>query len=81
MGTFSMGLFALRTAEYESAQTLFMDGLRQTRGTFDEPYFNLGVSSLHLKQYRLGRLCLEDVLQLNPNDVPSKRMLQSLPNE
>jgi tetratricopeptide (TPR) repeat protein len=78
MGLFSMGFFALKAGEYSSARDLFAEGLRCAGGGYEEFFFKLGVSNLHLKNYPLGKACLEDVLQLNPNDQPSLQMLNGL---
>jgi hypothetical protein len=80
MGLFSMGFFALKAEEFPSARDLFAEGLRRAGGGYEEFFFKLGISNLHLKNYPLGRTCLEDVLQLNPNDQPSLQMLNSLKN-
>jgi hypothetical protein len=78
MGLSNMGLFALKTMEFPSARDLFAEGLRRAGGGYDEIFFNLGVANLHLKNYSLGRTCLEDVLQLSPDDRPSHQMIDNL---
>jgi len=78
MGLCSMGLFALKTGEYPSARDLFAAGLRRAGGGYDEVFFNLGVSNLHLKNYSLGRTCFEDALQLYPDNQSARQMMADL---
>jgi hypothetical protein len=78
MGTFNMGLFALRTGEYQASRDLFMEGFRQTNGTYGEVFFNLAVANLRLKSYVVGRRCLQYSLGLEPNNPAALQMLNSL---
>lgn len=79
MGLGSEGLFALSLGEYSAAESLFAEQLRIAGSGYDEILFNLGVSSLHLKQWTAGKACLQRVLQLDPGNLQAQRMLQSLP--
>ena len=78
MGDFSLGLFALKVGEYDAARDLFMEGFGKTNGDYGEVFFNLGVASLHLKDYDLGRLCLEYSRELDPANPETLRMLKNL---
>jgi hypothetical protein len=78
MGTFSMGLFALRMGEYPTARDIFMEGFRETNGAYGEVFFNLAVANLHLKSYVLGRRCLQYSLGLEPHNPAAIQMLNSL---
>ncbi len=80
MGTFNMGLFALRTGEYQSARDIFMEGFRETNGAYGEVYFNLAVANLRLKNYVVGKQCLQYSLELEPRNPPALQMLNSLGN-
>ncbi len=79
MGLGSEGLFALSLGEYGAAQSLFTEELKIAGSDYDEILFNLGVSSLHLKQWTAGKACLQKVLQLDPGNLQAQRMIQSLP--
>jgi hypothetical protein len=57
---------------------LFFETLRRTGGGYEETYFNLGVSYLHLQNNLLGRVCLERALQLNPENPSTRQMLAGL---
>jgi hypothetical protein len=78
MGTFSMGLFAMRMEEYQAARDIFMEGFRETNGAYGEVFFNLAVASLHLKSYVIGKWCLQYSLGLEPDNPPAVQMLNSL---
>ncbi|HUO56752.1 MAG TPA: hypothetical protein VMV05_01105 [bacterium] len=77
-GLQSMGLFALHYGEFATAHTLFAESLRQAGGGYWDVFYNLGVSSLRLSQYRLGKICLEKSLQLNSGNPSTLQMLDSL---
>ncbi len=78
MSTFSMGLFAMRMGEYQAARDIFMEGFRQTNGAYGEVFFNLAVANLHLKNYAIGKWCLQYSLGLEPNNPSAIQMLNSL---
>jgi hypothetical protein len=75
LGLSGLGLFAMKYGQYWAAQALFLKGLQETGGGYGEIYFNLGIASLHLGNFSLGRLCLQDTLQLDPNNPEALRML------
>jgi hypothetical protein len=74
MDLFSLGLFAMHNNEHAIAQALFMKCLMRTGGGYKEVFYNLALASLNLREYALGRLCLEKVLQLDPRDADAKRI-------
>lgn len=78
MGLSSMGLFCLREGRYQEARDLFFETFRQAGGGYEEIYFNLGITYLHLQQHNLGRVCLENALKLNPSNPSTRQMLASL---
>ncbi len=78
MGDFSMGLFALRTKNYQAARDLFMEGLRGTTGVYGEVFFNLAVANLRLQNFSLGKLCLDDTLAIDPQNSSALQMKKSL---
>ncbi|HVZ81512.1 MAG TPA: tetratricopeptide repeat protein [bacterium] len=79
IGLGSEGLFALSLGEYPASQALFARQLRIAGGGFEEIFYNLGITCLHLKQWGTGRACLEKVLQLDPGNAEALRMLGQLP--
>ncbi len=78
MGLSSLGLFSLRAGEYPAARDFFMECLRRSRGGYEEIYFNLGVTYLHLKNFALGKAFLQRALKLNPQNPSTLQMLSQL---
>jgi hypothetical protein len=74
MDLFSLGLFAMHNNEHAVAQVLFMECLMRANGGYKEIFYNLALASLNLREYALGKLCLEKVLQLDPRDADVKRI-------
>jgi hypothetical protein len=74
----NLGLFALHYKQFEASQAFFAESLRQAGGNYFEVFYNLAVASLNLKQYHLGKVCLQKALLLEPNDEKTLQMLKSL---
>ena len=79
-GLQSMGLFALHYMDFQTSQALFAESLRQARGGYWDVFYNLGVATLRMNQYALGKNCLEKALQMNPGNSSTIQMLESLKN-
>ena len=66
----------MKYGQYPAAQMLFLGCLQEAGGGFGENYFNLGLSSLRMGNYNLGRLCLQEALQADP---PTRKPARSFP--
>ncbi len=75
LGLSNLGLFALKYGQYPAAQMLFLGCLQEAGGGFGEIYFNLGLSSLRMGNYNLGRLCLQEALQADPANAEARKIL------
>jgi tetratricopeptide (TPR) repeat protein len=76
LGLSGLGLFSMKYGQYAVARSLFLNCLQQAGGGYEEIYYNLAVSSLHLGDFSLARLCLQDSLHLNPENTEARRMLK-----
>jgi hypothetical protein len=76
LGLSSLGLFSMKYGQYWVARSLFLKCLQEAGGGYEEIYFNLGIANLHLGNFSLGRLCLQDTLQLDPANPEALRMLK-----
>ena len=78
MGLLNLGLFSMKYDQYMEARLLFLKGLKEAGGGYEEIYFNLAVANFHLGNLDLGRLCLQDTLQLDPSNSSAIQMLNNL---
>jgi hypothetical protein len=78
MGLLNLGLFSMKYDQSMEARLLFLKGLKEAGGGDEEIYYNLAVANLHLGNLDLGRLCLQDTLQLDPSNPSALQMLNNL---
>jgi len=76
LGLSGLGLFTMKYGQYWVAQSLFLKSLEESGGGYEEFYYNLAIASLHLGDFSLGRLCLQDTLQLNPYNQEAREMFK-----
>ena len=76
LGLLGLGYFTLKSGQYEVARSLYLKCLQEAGGGYWEIYYKLGVSNLHLGDFSLGRLCLLDTLQLNPDNSEAREMIR-----
>ncbi len=75
LGLSNLGLFALKYGQYPVARMFFLRCLQLAGGHYEEIFFNLGISNLHLGNFELGRLCLQQAFKLDPSNPETRRML------
>ncbi len=80
LGLSGLGLFTMKYGQYFLARLLFLHCLQEAPGKYEEFYFNLAVSNLHLGNFSLGRICLQDTLQLDPGNIEANRMISHFSN-
>ncbi len=76
LGLLGLGYFTLKSGQYEVARSLYLKCLQEAGGGYWEIYYKLSVSNLHLGDFSLGRLCLLDTLQLNPDNSEAREMIR-----
>jgi hypothetical protein len=77
-GIQSMAFFFEYRGDYQASEALFLEGLRLSRGAYDDLYLNLGLMYYRSGQDGKARLCMERVLRNDPGNETARRILSDL---
>jgi len=79
-GLMNLAVFLSNTGQYEAAQSLYLEVLRQSGGKYQagDVLHNLGQVYILTRKYDLARICVEKALALNPGDSQALQLRATL---